>query len=85
MTILWTGERIQQYRSEQETEARRITLQAESIFAEKDLKEKEKILKEEDAKALKEEKQRFKDANALKKKQQSNIQKHISPLTGLET
>lgn len=84
MTILWTGEEIQRYRSNQDSEARRITLQAETIFAEKELKEKEEKLKKENAKELKEEKQKFKDANDLEKKQQDNVQKYISPLTGLE-
>ena len=85
MTILWTGERIQQYKEEKENEGKADLLRAESLFADKKLKEKERRLKEEEAIAFEQKKREIEIAKALDRKEQANKQQHISPLKSLET
>ena len=77
MTILWTGDSIEQYRHEKEQEKRRKFLEVEAIFAEKDLKAKLMNASEE-------EKRHTSLIKRLEEKKNNYKKQHKSPLSGLE-
>jgi len=77
MTILWTGDSIEQYRHEKEQEKRRKFLEVEAIFAEKDLKAKLMNASEE-------ERRQTSLIKRLEEKKNNYKKQHKSPLSGLE-